>query len=132
VKTAALVETVDIFPTLLDLAGLDPLPVTDGLSFAPLLDDPEQPWEDAAFHVFNRSRTVDGERQAVIGHAIRTARHRYVAWQVGWEADGKLVAEDLYDYDSDPHETQNHAGDPEYTATKKELREKLLAKLARY
>ncbi len=46
VKTAALVETVDIFPTLLDLCGLDPLPVTDGKSFAPLLDNPQEPWKD--------------------------------------------------------------------------------------
>ncbi len=91
-----------------------------------------QPTKDAAFHVFNRGREVDGERQSVIGHAMRTARYRYVSWQVGWDADGELVAEELYDYEADPDETQNHAATPEYAAVKAELAAKLRRKLLDY
>ena len=48
-------ETVDIFPTLLELCGLSPLPLSDGHSFAPLLSDPTKPWKQAVFHVFDRT-----------------------------------------------------------------------------
>ena len=111
-RCSGLVETVDIFPTLLDLCGLPPLPLTDGHSFAPLLRDPSQPWKQAVFHVFDRHTQVDGRYQLIIGHAVRTATHRLVSWQVGWDLGGKRIAEELYDYVHDPCETRNLAHDP--------------------
>ena len=66
-RTAALVESVDIFPTLVQLAGLSPLemcspgptdkqPVlcTEGLSAAPLFANPKKPWKKAAFSQYAR------------------------------------------------------------------------------
>lgn len=48
-KTDALVELVDMYPTLSELAGL-PLPKhLEGQSFAPLLDNPNQEWKKAVF-----------------------------------------------------------------------------------
>jgi iduronate 2-sulfatase len=48
----ALVEFVDIYPGLCELAGL-PLPAhLEGKSFAPLLNDPDQKWKAAAFSQF--------------------------------------------------------------------------------
>lgn len=50
--TRALVEFVDVYPTLCDLAGL-PVPARlEGKSFAPLLADPQRPWKSAAFSQF--------------------------------------------------------------------------------
>ncbi|TWU62709.1 Arylsulfatase [Crateriforma conspicua] len=49
VKTDALVELVDIYPTLCDLAGLEKPDHLEGHSFAPLMDSPNQPWKKAAF-----------------------------------------------------------------------------------
>ncbi|MCF7849855.1 MAG: sulfatase [Kiritimatiellales bacterium] len=52
VASDALVELVDMYPTLCELAGL-PLPKhLNGKSFATLLDSPSKPWKDAAFSQF--------------------------------------------------------------------------------
>ena len=124
-RSRALVETVDIFPTLLDLCGLPPLPLSDGRSFLPLLDDPQRPWKEAVCHVFDRHPKVDGKSQLVIGHGVRSASHRLVSWRAGWELSGKEVAVELYDYDNDPFETRNVAADPSYAQTLAKLRQLL-------
>jgi iduronate 2-sulfatase len=104
-------ETVDLFPTLAELAGLPaprgPQPI-DGLSLVPVLREPEKIIRDHAYHCYPR-----GER---MGRAIRTARHRLVEWRKpGAPAD---TAEfELYDYEADPAETRNlAASQPEVVA----------------
>ncbi len=51
-KTNALVELVDIYPTLCELAGLALPDHLEGFSFAPLLQHPDQDWKSAAFTQF--------------------------------------------------------------------------------
>ncbi|RMG37235.1 MAG: iduronate-2-sulfatase, partial [Methanobacteriota archaeon] len=51
-KCQALVELIDIYPTLCDLCGLEKPKHLQGISFAPLLQNPEQPWKEAVFSVF--------------------------------------------------------------------------------
>ncbi len=51
-KTDALVELIDIFPSLCDLAGLRKPVQLEGTSFAPLLGNPGRPWKQAAFSQF--------------------------------------------------------------------------------
>ena len=48
-STDALVELIDIYPTLCDLAGIDQPPHLEGHSFVPLLANPERKWKTAAF-----------------------------------------------------------------------------------
>src|SRR5687768_13626882 len=48
-KTDALVELVDVYPTLCALAKLSPPDGLEGTSFAPLMEDPKRPWKTAAF-----------------------------------------------------------------------------------
>lgn len=101
----ALVETVDIYPTLVELAGLPAPRVPQGIegkSFVSVLRDPARALKEHVFHVYPR-----GER---IGRAVRTARHRLVEWKVpGAAADTAEV--ELYDYMDDPLETKNLAAD---------------------
>jgi putative heme-binding domain-containing protein len=104
--TAALVESVDIYPTLCELAGV-PVPAgLDGRSFAPTLADPAKPARGHALHVYPR----DGR----MGRAIRTPRHRLVEWRPTGEAAKTAAVEwELYDYEADPAETRNlAASDP--------------------
>jgi iduronate 2-sulfatase len=96
-----LVETVDIYPTLAELAGLPapkPPQGIDGKSFAAVLRDPSRAIKESVFHAYPR-----GER---IGSAVRTARYRLVEWKVPGAAPDTAELE-LYDYQNDPLETRN-------------------------
>jgi len=116
-KTAALVEFVDIYPTLCELANL-PLPnFLEGTSFAPLLDEPNKPWKTAAFSQYpNKSH---------MGRSMRTDRYRFTRW----EKTGKpktIGGLELYDHKNDPQENINIANLPENV----ELVKKLTSQLA--
>ena len=70
--TKALVEFVDIYPTLCELAGLELPEHLEGTSFAPLLDKPDTPWKKAAFSQYPRGSKM--------GYTMRTDRYRYTLW----------------------------------------------------
>lgn len=55
VKTDALVELVDIYPSLCELAGVELPAHLDGTSYAPLLENPNQKWKEAAYSQFPNS-----------------------------------------------------------------------------
>lgn len=102
-KTVALIETVDLYPTLCEIAGLPAPSGLEGKSFAATLKDPTAPTKEAVMHVYPRGG-------GLIGRAIRTARHRLVEWKVPGTAADAAVFE-LYDYQADPLETKNLAAE---------------------
>jgi len=102
--TDALVEFVDLVPTLCDLAGLAPPPDVEGTSFVPLLDDPARPWKRAAFSQYPRTKP-----SKAIGYSMRTDRYRLTRWLDAVDRD-RVVAVELYDHATDPHERVNVAG----------------------
>ena len=116
-SSTSLVETVDIYPTLVELAGLPPpeseQPL-DGKSLVPILKNPKQQVRDHAYHCFPRG--------ARLGQAIRTQKHRLVEWKP-WDASGDKAEYELYDYENDPLETQNLA--PQHPDIVRRLVEKL-------
>ncbi|MDO9634778.1 MAG: sulfatase [Paludibacter sp.] len=99
-----LVETVDIYPTLTELAGLGkpvaPQPI-DGLSMVSVLKNTEKRIRDHAYHAFPRGK--------YLGRAIRTDRYRLVEWK-NWDNPSDAAYE-LYDYKLDPLETKNIAAE---------------------
>jgi len=116
VEDTILTEFVDVFPTLCELAGLPPAPIMDGESLVGLMRGQAPTVNPPAVSQYLRA-TDDG---SVIGWAIRTPRYRYVEWRKvkmvdrDYEWSGDVVGRELYDYQSDPLETRNHAGSPEY------------------
>ena len=98
--TDALVEFVDIYPTLSELAGM-PLPShLEGTSFKPVLDDPKRPWKPAAFSQY--------PRQHLMGYSMRTDRYRFTVW-VDRKDHSKIDSTELYDHQTDPQENTNIA-----------------------
>lgn len=95
-KINAIVESVDIYPTLCAAAGL-PVPAGKaGVDLMPLIDGKVSMTNNAAFSQFQRPDTM--------GYSIRTDRWRYTDW--------KHSAIELYDELNDPGETVNIAGHP--------------------
>jgi len=106
-STKALVEFVDVYPSLCDLAGLPTPDHLEGKSFGPLIRGIRTTHKDAAISQF--PRRVDGRQ--LMGYAMRTQRYRYVEWIE--RGDGRIVAQELYDHSTDPAETTNLAAKPE-------------------
>lgn len=99
--SSALVELVDVYPTLAELAGL-PIPSDlEGLSMVPLLEEPERNWKVAAFSQFLRAEN----KKRVMGYSIRTRNYRYTEWRD--IVSGKVEAAELYDHLNDSLETTN-------------------------
>lgn len=103
-RSDALVEFVDIYPTLTDLAGLPQPPHLEGHSFKPLLDDPDRAWKTAAFSQYPRNHAG----QALMGYSMRTDHYRFTAW-LHRNDHSKIAALELYDHHSDPQENTNLA-----------------------
>jgi len=104
-RTHARVELIDMYPTLVDLAGFDSPPRIEGKSLVPLMVDPRA-WDNqdtVAFSQFHRS----GNR----GYSVRTQNFRYTEWRS--TNTGTIVAQELYDHRSDPQENLNVANSPE-------------------
>ena len=83
-----LVNMIDFYPTLIDLCGLPEKPVLDGLSFSPLLKNPNMAWDSPAV-------TVHGHGNA----SARDGRWRFIRYSDG--------TEELYDLQADPQEWHN-------------------------
>lgn len=120
--TTKIVELIDLFPTLVELAGLPELDLChtnvtlnsqtkvcrEGSSFVSLIDNPNQPdGKQAAFSQVYRSPYQS------MGYSVRTSRYRYTEWvrfnidtgEALW--DQPLLGTELYDHMTDPQENKN-------------------------
>jgi len=109
VRCNRFVEMVDLYPTFADLCGLTPPANLEGLSFKPLLSQPDTKWKQAAFTQVKRGETM--------GKSIRTRRWRYTEWRQGQNRIGT----ELYDHVSDPGEYRNLSELPDFADVCKNL-----------
>ena len=102
-RSKALVELIDIFPTLTELAGLDTPPVcpegnkdllacVEGTSVVPLLKNPDQQWKKAVFSQYPRPAggfqilpgkpafEKNNRGEAVMGYSMRVDQYRFIDW----------------------------------------------------
>lgn len=93
-KTDALTELIDVYPTLCELAKV-PVPAhVQGRSFVPLMIDPTQPWKDQAIGRFGK------------GDTLRTSDYRFTEYT---DREQGPIARMLYDHRTDPEENANVA-----------------------
>ncbi len=106
-STRSLAEYLDVFPTLVDLAGV-PVPAgLQGVSLVPVLRNPATTARDNAYAVVMRGA-------AKLGRVVHTARYTYLAWPDG--------SQQLYDAANDPHEYANLAANPAFAGTVAEMK----------
>lgn len=95
-EAEGVVESVDLYPTLCDLAGIDTPAGLDGVSLRPMLEDIDHPGKDGAISYWNRGNT----------RSVRTRRYRLIEHR---NVEGEILDVELYDEIADPLETTNIA-----------------------
>ncbi|KAK7097562.1 iduronate 2-sulfatase-like [Littorina saxatilis] len=152
----ALVEAVDLYATVSELAGVDvpstcpdnPFNIafcTEGASLVPIIKNLTMTsansditgrltsWKPAVFSQYPRERIAPGAPETpIMGYTMRTYEHRYTEWiaynHTTFTADwSKVYARELYTYSSDPDEDVNVAEVPAFQDLTKSLSKQLRA-----
>lgn len=111
-RTRAIVELLDLYPTLTELCDLKPPSHLEGVSLVPLLHNPEGTVKPCALTQTPRPNYPRRSKPQIMGYSIRTERFRYTEWQ--HYKTGEVSARELYDHKNDPAETRNVAGQQAY------------------
>ena len=109
-KTEALVESVDLFPSLCAICGIPLAPNMEGSSWRGIFDDPKRLWKRAVFS--QHPRVIPGVGPGM-GYSMRTARHRYTEWS---GIDSPYKTFELYDYRDSHNELRNIANRPQHVS----------------
>jgi arylsulfatase A-like enzyme len=96
------VSLQDIYPTLVELVGLERPAHVQGRSLVPLLTEPSVEWNHPTLSTYGFGN-----------HAVVSDRFKYIRYNDG--------SEELYDVREDPNEWQNLAVDAAYDDVKREL-----------
>lgn len=130
VQTFAITELVDVFPSLLELAGIEVPDYLQGHSFVPLLENPDLTWKKAAFSQFHRRPKVTPDGGRYMGYSINTDKYHYIEWYT-WDhiagERGDFVTSELFDSVSDSNETTNLYENEDYNDVVEELSDQLVA-----
>lgn len=121
-RTRALVESVDLYPTLAELANLPSDHGLEGHSFVPLLRNPGQPWKAAAFSQYQRVIPGYGKTARGMGYSMRTDRYRFTEWRV---PSTDFREYELYDHNTDPQENVNLANRKSHAEVIQKLQQQL-------
>lgn len=106
-STTALVELLDLYPTLCDLTALPTPNQCEGSSLLPLLKDSQAPWTDLAYSQYPR-------HGGVVGYSVKSPYARYTEWRS--KKTNAIIAREYYDHQLDPSENLNLAGEADYAS----------------
>jgi arylsulfatase A-like enzyme len=112
VSSEAIVEYVDIVPTILDLLYIPSLSEEQGESFATVLENPEKSHKEYAFSEYledNMAMVSDHEWKYVFASGSRDLG---IGYKTGYGPSG--IVHRLYNSKKDPKESHSLAGDPAY------------------
>ncbi|ESO91459.1 hypothetical protein LOTGIDRAFT_182753, partial [Lottia gigantea] len=132
IVTEQLTEYVDLFPTLVEAAGFEPLELCpedsthtslcrEGNSLVPLMTNQSREWKSSVFSQYPRNNYT------VMGYTIRTDLYRYTEWvrfsgspayKPNWSI---LFGVELYDHSIDSEENVNRADFSQYREIKTNL-----------
>jgi len=101
------VESLDFYPTLVDLCGLPKPDGLEGRSLALLLQNPQADWNHPGYTIWSENG------KTLRGVAVRNEHWRYAEFE-----DGSAM---LFDEDNDPRELKNVAENPKNAAVRAEL-----------
>lgn len=143
-----LVSTLDLYPTILDYAGV-PVPKTAaGRNLRPTIEGKEDATRDVLFGAIYPSTATKGDERPerdIYALYARTKKWKYIFYVQGINDKGKNKKrlriytiltdfptrkkgdEDLYDLEADPHELNNLSANPKHKALMAELKKKALA-----
>ena len=107
-QTEALVEFIDLYPTLCELSGIPVPQHVQGKSLVPLLEKPDQPWKEAVFSRYH------------YGDAVITEKYIYTEYK-----RDSIESAMLYDLEKDPAENMNVVDQPAYQKVVKDLNKQL-------
>ncbi|MBT7465741.1 MAG: sulfatase [Bacteroidetes bacterium] len=91
------VSLMDLYPTLVELAGFEKPTHLDGNSLLPQINNPNTKTSPVI-----SSYKFDWAKEPIVGHAVRSARYRYIYYP-------DINLEELYDHENDPNEWDNIA-----------------------
>lgn len=116
----ALVELIDLYPTLCELTGLSVPEHVQGKSFTQVLDDPGAAHRASAYSSYPHGNKI--------GHSIRTGNYRYTEWYTKGASEPE--ARVLTDLAADPGETTSSIDDPAHRPALEEARSLLRKRIA--
>jgi len=110
--------SIDLAPTILEMAGIKPPEQMQGKSLVPILRGEDPPWRHEFFyeHMFDLGNRIPKSQ------AVRGSRYKYIRFLVDDPRN-----EELYDLENDPNEAHNLVDDPKYADLLRQMRAKLEA-----
>ncbi len=136
-KTTSLSEHLDIFPTIVDLAGLKIPSQLQGKSLKPIILNNSSSVKDFSMSQYPRKLSKEDAKNAgfdsnkIMGYSLRTSKYRFTIWMSDFTSDQpfdskKIYASEMYDYSVDPLEKVNIYNADNYKVAAKEMYTKMI------
>ncbi len=115
-ETKVIAESLDIYPTLCEFAGIETPDFVEGASLVPVIEGRG----NGKVAAFSQIRPVNRKQpeSRVMAYSVRTRDFRYVEWRK-LESLEEIVWSELYDHRTDPDESVSVVGKPEYAGVLK-------------